>query len=155
MGLNRGQWIGFIIIFLCVGMIVYRILQADAVVAFYTPEEVYKNKEEFQKKDFRVSGIVSDVKKEFQENRLRVHFRLSDGSNHDFIVQYVGLPPDLFQENQGVIVEGRLGPEPTPTIQASKLIVKHSEVYDTEFDHQELKKKKLMDSMDLTTHRGK
>jgi cytochrome c-type biogenesis protein CcmE len=65
---------------------------------------------------------------------------------------YRAAPPDLFKESQGVIVEGRLASvnlAENNTIQATKLMVKHSEVYDTTKDHSKMREAKLLDSIQL------
>ena len=68
----------------------------------------------------------------------------------------VYLPPDLFKEGQGVVVEGRLSNldlKVDSTIQANLLMVKHSEVYDTKNDHSKMREARLVD--DILKHENK
>ena len=53
-------------------------------------------------------------------------FLLSDGKA-SVPVYHRGIPPDLFGEGRGAVVEGRLGTD--GTFQASTIMAKHSEEY--------------------------
>jgi cytochrome c-type biogenesis protein CcmE len=55
-----------------------------------------------------------------------VSFKVTDLS-HDVRVVYRGILPDLFREGQGVVTEGRLGPD--GVFQASTVLAKHDEKY--------------------------
>jgi cytochrome c-type biogenesis protein CcmE len=46
---------------------------------------------------------------------------------HDVRVTYKGILPDLFREGQGVVVDGRLGPD--GTFRADEVLAKHDENY--------------------------
>jgi cytochrome c-type biogenesis protein CcmE len=155
--INLGQILGITVILLSLGLIIYQVLQTDSTVTFYNPEEIYKDPTPFYKKTFRVAGVVKEVKQGFEEGRMKVTFTLTDLKGHDFLVTFYGVPPDLFKEEQGVIMEGHLvdggGSKPLSVL-SSKLIVKHSEVYDTKFDHVDLKTTKFLDSTQIKEHQG-
>jgi cytochrome c-type biogenesis protein CcmE len=97
---------------------------------------------------FRVSGLVLQGSKTWDPLNSKLNFEITDLKGHNFHVQYKGLPPDLFKEGQGVVVEGNLSPQwNEKLIQADLLMVKHSEVYDTKKDHAKMREEKLLDSI--------
>lgn len=55
-----------------------------------------------------------------------VSFRVTDNAQ-TVPVTYTGILPDLFREGQGVIAEGKLGPD--GTFQAETILAKHDEKY--------------------------
>lgn len=97
----------FIVIFsLC--MIAYQATKNESSVTFFTPAEVYANPQKFETRTFRVSGLVLEGSRNWDANSQTLTFEMSDLKGHNFVIFYKGLPPDLFKEKQGVIVEGRL-----------------------------------------------
>lgn len=150
MKLNMGQMVGAGLILGSVGLIVWQATRQDASVTFFTPAEVYAQPAKFEDKTFRVSGLVLGGTKVWEPETRRLQFRMTDLKGHEFRVNYVGTPPDLFKEGQGVVVEGRLAAKDLKTdntLNATLLMVKHSEVYDTEKDRSQLREVKLMDSI--------
>ena len=157
---------------LIVGSLVLIGIQAtsqESSVTFYTPSEIYGAQEKFTKKTFRMGGLVLAGSKTWDSTQRLLTFQLTDLKGHDFAVVYRGIPPDLFKEGQGAVVEGRLrssgqvnNPEGVPagivasnkpTIDATLVMVKHSEVYDEKKDHSEMREAKLLDSL-LKDQRG-
>ena len=145
MNLRLGQWLGIFLIVCSLSLVIYKIFQAESSVVFYTLEEVFEKQSILEGSTIRVSGMVEHLHSEFKEGTV-VEFELGGVGTKKLSVTYRGIPPDLFKSHQGVIVEGKLNGD---HLQAFKLIVKHSEVYDTKADHQELKTKKLLESMNL------
>lgn len=131
-------------------VIIYQATKESSSVTFFTPAEIYEKPENFIIRPFRVGGLVLAGTKNWDANNKILQFRLTDLKGHDFYVRYKGVPPDLFKEGQGVVVEGRLKSADLKvdnTIDASLLMVKHSEVYDENADHSELRQAKLLDSV--------
>lgn len=156
MKLTRAQVIATSVIFLALGSIIYKALQPESSVTFFTPAEVYAAPQKFVDRTFRVSGLVLGGTKDWDGNNKILKFRMSDLKGHDFSVVYKGVPPDLFKEGQGVVVEGRLSSDDLKadsTIQANLLMVKHSEVYDTKEDHSKMREARLVD--DILKHEKK
>lgn len=150
MKINKGQVIGILVILSCLGAIAYKVTADDSVVTFYTPEEIYATPQKFFNKTFRVSGLVLAGTKNWDPQASHLSFRMTDLKSHEFTVHYNGIPPDLFKEGQGVIVEGKLASEDLSAdnrLNANLLLVKHSEVYDTEKDHSQLREAKVLDSI--------
>ncbi|KAB8039212.1 hypothetical protein GCL60_10185 [Silvanigrella paludirubra] len=152
MKLNGGQIAGLLIVVGSLSLIIYQATRSESSVTFYTPAEVYANPIKFDGKLFRVSGLVLTGSKQWDPKASDLKFKITDLEGHDFQIHYKGIPPDLFKEGQGVVVEGRLIGNPDATqkeklISANLLMVKHSEVYDTKKDHKQMKEAKLLDSI--------
>ena len=95
----------------------------DNLVFFYSPTQVAE-KHVAPSRHFRLGGLVEagSVKKNGQE----VRFTVTDTHNTLSVV-YRGLLPDLFRENQGVVVEGSLAADGSFT--AATVLAKHDEKY--------------------------
>lgn len=141
--------IGIAVVCLSLGLIAFQATKNESTVTFFTPEEVYANPAQFQNKIFRVSGLVHENSKTWDSKTKTLTFTMSDLKGHDFFVEYKGMPPDMFKERQGVVVEGRLvqSSQKPLELNASLLMVKHSEVYNTEGDHSQMREIKLRESL--------
>ncbi len=91
---------------------------------FYSPTEVVQQKAP-QDHLFRLGGMV--VKGSVQRGQeLTVRFAVTDTANV-VKVEYTGILPDLFEEGQGVIAQGKLGEN--GIFVASEVLAKHDENY--------------------------
>ena len=107
------------------------------IVFFYTPSELIENKIALDKK-LRIGGYVK--KSSFVEKSLNNYeFRITDNSN-DLVIFYKGILPDLFREEQGIVVEGLI--DKNNNIVASKVYAKHDENYMPASIKKELEKNK-------------
>ncbi len=91
---------------------------------FYSPTEVVQKKapEDYL---FRLGGMV--VKDSVQRGKeLTVRFAITDNMNV-VNVEYTGILPDLFDEGQGVITQGKLNS--MGIFVASEVLAKHDENY--------------------------
>jgi cytochrome c-type biogenesis protein CcmE len=91
---------------------------------FFTPTDIIEGK---APKDhlFRLGGLVE--KGSLQRGKeLTVRFKVTDLKNQ-LNVSYTGILPDLFQEGQGVIAQGRMGPN--GEFIADEVLAKHDEKY--------------------------
>ena len=73
--------------------------------------------------------VKGSLKKDLQT--LTYHFELTDGTT-TFPVFFKGLPPDLFTEGKGAVVEGRIGKD--SVFQATTIMAKHAEEYSPHAD---------------------
>ncbi|MCA2961959.1 MAG: cytochrome c maturation protein CcmE [Silvanigrellales bacterium] len=150
MKVNGGQIVGAGLVLGSLALIGWQATKQESSVTFFTPAEVYASPEKFDDKLFRVSGLVLGGTKNWNASEKHLSFRMTDLKGHEFNVSYRGVPPDLFKEGQGVVVEGRLANTNLTqdnTLHATLLMVKHSEVYDSEKDHSQLREAKLLDSI--------
>ncbi len=74
----------------------------------------------------RLGGMVVPRSVRWDPDRLDLRFTLADGT-HNYVVHSRKAPPQMFKEGQGVIVEGKLGPD--GVFESNNLMVKHSNEY--------------------------
>lgn len=91
---------------------------------FFSPTEVVEGKVP-QDHVFRLGGLV-EVGSLERGDDLTVRFTVTDNA-HRLTVSYTGILPDLFKEGQGVIAQGRMGPE--GVFLAEEVLAKHDENY--------------------------
>jgi cytochrome c-type biogenesis protein CcmE len=75
---------------------------------------------------FRLGGLVEGGSVKREDDSLTVRFTVTD-TLHSIKVAYTGILPDLFQEGQGVIAQGKLGPG--GEFVADEVLAKHDETY--------------------------
>ena len=97
----------------------------DNLVFFFSPTEVAAGKAP-AKGTFRLGGLVTQGSVQKGPGPLELRFTVTDLAR-EMRVHYVGPLPDLFREGQGVVAEGRLGPD--GEFQAAKVLAKHDENY--------------------------
>ena len=95
----------------------------DNLVFFYSPTDLLA-KPQPPGHAFRVGGLVEQGS--VAKDGPAIRFRITDKKNTLQVV-YRGVLPDLFRENQGVVVEGSLAPDGSFT--ASSVLAKHDEKY--------------------------
>ena len=91
---------------------------------FFSPSEVAQNKAPGNHV-FRLGGLVETGSLRRGEE-LTVRFAVTDNANR-VNVEYTGILPDLFQEGQGVIAQGRMGN--SGVFVADEVLAKHDENY--------------------------
>jgi cytochrome c-type biogenesis protein CcmE len=91
---------------------------------FFSPSEVAQNKAP-ENHVFRLGGLVETGSLRRGEE-LTVRFVVTDNANR-VNVEYTGILPDLFQEGQGVIAQGRIGN--SGVFVADEVLAKHDENY--------------------------
>lgn len=79
-----------------------------------------------KEKAFRLGGMVVEESLQRENDGLTVHFKVTDNANI-IPVTFTGILPDLFQEGEGVVAQGRMGPG--GVFQASEVLAKHDETY--------------------------
>ena len=97
----------------------------DNLVFFFSPTEVAVGKAPASG-TFRLGGLVVQGSVQKGPEPLELRFTVTDLAQ-EMRVHYVGPLPDLFREGQGVVAEGRLGPD--GEFQAAKVLAKHDENY--------------------------
>lgn len=93
------------------------------LVFYYTPSQIVAGKAPVAR-TFRMGGLVE--KGSVKRNGLATRFIVTD-LNKSFKVRYTGVLPDLFREGQGVVAQGRLGPN--GVFIADQVLAKHDEKY--------------------------
>ncbi|QMW24137.1 cytochrome c maturation protein CcmE [Sandaracinobacteroides saxicola] len=96
----------------------------DTATYFYAPSDVAKAPPETGK-TIRLGGLVKPGSVSRSADGLTLAFTVTDRA-FDTRVQYRGIVPDLFREDQGVIATGRFE---SGTFRAEQILAKHDENY--------------------------
>ena len=97
----------------------------ENIVFFFSPTDLV-TKQVPKDRRLRLGGLVAKDSVKRRADGLTVDFRVTDTSN-TVPVTYRGVLPDLFREGQGVIVQGRFGPD--GRFRADEVLAKHDETY--------------------------
>ena len=95
----------------------------ENVVYFQSPSEI-RETTELSKKKIRIGGMVK--KNSISMNTNQVNFIITDFKN-EINVSYMGVLPNLFEEEKGVVAEGYL--KDRNFFSATKILAKHDENY--------------------------
>jgi cytochrome c-type biogenesis protein CcmE len=123
--------IGAMVVAAAIGYLVYGGIQ-ETLVYFVTPSELEAKGTSAYGKSLRLGGLVKEGSWVRQEGNLVHTFELVDESS-TIRVAFRGIPPDLFGEGRGALVEGSYGP--TGVFQAKTILAKHAEDYTAAPDH--------------------
>ena len=123
--------IGGVIILAALAYIIYGGMQ-EALVYFKMPSELRAEEKSLQGKFVRMGGMVVKGSMEKDLQNLTYKFQLTDGSTN-FPVYFKGVPPDMFVEGKGAVVEGRVGSD--GVFQATMIMAKHAEDYSPHADN--------------------
>ena len=113
--------VGMVIVALGIGLILYNL--SEGMRLFIAPSELAKAPHD---RPFRLGGLVEAGSLKRESDGATVHFRITDKTTA-VPVTYKGVLPDLFREGQGVVAEGRLGPD--GGFVADDVLAKHDEKY--------------------------
>ncbi len=98
----------------------------ENLVYFATPSEVAAFPSTHYGKKVRVGGMVVKESLRVIPDTLKMSFDLTDGAE-TIPVSFEGIPPDLFKEGQGAVVEGAW--EADRIFHSRMIMAKHSEEY--------------------------
>jgi cytochrome c-type biogenesis protein CcmE len=122
--------IGGVIILGALAYMIYGGMQ-EALVYFKMPSELRAEEKSLQGKFVRMGGMVVKGSLEKDLQNLTYKFQITDGATA-FPVFFKGVPPDLFVEGKGAVVEGRVGDD--GVFQATMIMAKHAEDYSPHAD---------------------
>lgn len=122
---TRRFLIGGVIILAALAYLIYGGMR-QAIVYFVTPTELKGQEKPSKEKSLRIGGmvVVGSLKKDLKN--LTYQFQLTDGVA-SIPVYFRGIPPDLFSEGKGAVVEGRMGED--GVFMATTIMAKHAEEY--------------------------
>lgn len=98
----------------------------ENLVYFVTPSEVVTLEADRYGKKMRVAGMVVDDSMEVIPETLKIRFDLTDGAE-TIPVAFEGIPPDLFKEGKGAVVEGYWDTD--HVFHSHMIMAKHEEDY--------------------------
>ncbi len=116
--------IGFLIILAAIGYLAWGGL-GKSLVYYVLPSEYADNPAKYAGKRVRLGGLVKQGSVHFNPKTLELKFVVTDGVV-DIPVEHTGTPPELFKDNQGVVVEGHFEGN---VFKGDNLLIKHSESY--------------------------
>ena len=122
---SRRFIIGGVIIFAALFYLIYGGMR-QAMVYFVTPSEIKAQETKSQGKFLRVGGMVVKGSLHRNVDGLTYRFQLTDG-NAIIPVYFHGIPPDLFGDGKGAVVEGKIGKD--GLFMATTIMAKHAEEY--------------------------
>jgi cytochrome c-type biogenesis protein CcmE len=112
-----------VVISLAAGLVLYALRQNISL--FYTPTQIAAGEAPLNR-DIRVGGMVDKGSFIRAKEGLDVEFKITD-FNQKVIVKHTGILPDLFREEQGVVVEGQL--IDNQHFRATRVLAKHDANY--------------------------
>ena len=111
-----------IITALIIGKFIFDSLKVNSVY-FFSPTDL-KKITEIPNGTIRIGGMIKI--KSLKKKGNQYSFIVTDFKN-DILVNYNGIKPNLFEEGQGAVVEGRLNTR--TNLVATKILAKHDENY--------------------------
>ena len=111
-----------IITIIVIGKFVFDSLKINSVY-FFSPTDL-KNINEIPNGLIRVGGMIKI--KSLNKKGNQYSFIVTDFKN-EIMVNYTGIKPNLFEEGQGAVVEGKLNTR--TNLVATKILAKHDENY--------------------------
>ena len=124
---RKKRLMAVLLILIGVGIASALILTAfkENILFYKSPTEILDG--DFPKaRNFRVGGMVKKGSINKSTTSLDVNFLVTDYAN-DIEIQYTGLLPDLFRDDQGMIAIGQL--DKKGVFQAEEILAKHDEKY--------------------------
>jgi cytochrome c-type biogenesis protein CcmE len=132
--------IGAAVIAACVGYLLYGGIQ-ETIVFFVTPSELHAKGTSAYGKALRLGGLVKEGSWTKEPGTLAHTFEVIDHTSA-VKVAFRGIPPDLFGEGRGALVEGSYGPD--GLFHAKTILAKHSEEYKAAGDHASTESREMM-----------
>ena len=128
--IRKNRWNKILIIaslLISIALILYSILRAleTNIDLYLTPTQI-ESGEYNTDKNFKLGGMVKEASLK-QSESLEIKFTVTD-FNKEVEVVYVGILPNLFKENSGVVASGYLDKEKNVFI-ANEILAKHDETY--------------------------
>jgi len=102
---------------------------SSSIEYFRTPTQIH-NGEFSQDTTYRIAGIVRKGSVSRLEDGVTQRFALTD-CEHDVLIQYTGILPDLFREGQAIVTLGVFDNSVPgkPLLIANQVLAKHDENY--------------------------
>lgn len=115
------------------------------LVYYWTPTELQAAGDDAGSATVRLGGMVKAGSIDWNKDAGVLNFVVHDGTS-EVAVRATEMPPQMFRENIGVVVEGRLGDD--GVFVSNRLLVKHDNEYRAPHDPKEVDVQKLWESLD-------
>jgi len=108
---------------IAIGLVLFAL--TENINLFYTPTQIAEGEAPVGQR-IRAGGMVVDGSIKRAPDSLDVQFAVTD-YEHEVLVEYTGILPDLFREGQGIVTMGEMNDQ--GVFQASEVLAKHDENY--------------------------
>lgn len=108
---------------LIVGLVMYAL--SENINLFYSTSQIASGEAPVGAR-IRAGGMVVDNSVKRFPDSLKVQFAITD-YEHQVVVEFTGILPDLFREGQGIIAQGKM--DANGIFQADEVLAKHDENY--------------------------
>ncbi|MBI4420226.1 MAG: cytochrome c maturation protein CcmE [Gemmatimonadetes bacterium] len=125
-GKTTGVLLGAAVVLLAFGYLVWGGIGSN-LVYFLTPKELLAKGSKAVGTPVRLGGLVQGGTVQWNADTRELRFRLVDEDSASVPVLSMGVPPQMFTEGQGVVVEGVYTAE--GVFKSQKVMVKHSNEY--------------------------
>ncbi|OOV88549.1 cytochrome c maturation protein CcmE [Oceanospirillum linum] len=106
-----------------VGLVLFAL--SENINLFYTPTQIAEGEAPVGQR-IRAGGMVVEGSIKRAPDSLDVEFMVTD-FEHEVVVKYSGILPDLFREGQGIVTMGAMNAD--GQFEASEVLAKHDENY--------------------------
>ncbi|WP_086480794.1 cytochrome c maturation protein CcmE [Oceanospirillum sanctuarii] len=106
-----------------VGLVLFAL--SENINLFYTPTQIAQGEAPVGQR-IRAGGMVVEGSIKRAPDSLDVEFAVTD-YEHEVVVKYSGILPDLFREGQGIVTMGSMNAD--GQFEASEVLAKHDENY--------------------------
>lgn len=142
---SRNRW--FAAGALSIALIAFLVLTIGGIgenlVYYWGPEEIARAGDRAVGATIRLGGQVEQGSIDWNPNETSLRFNVVDGvSTHRVPVRSTGIPPQMFREDIGVVVEGTMTPE--GYFRGTRLLVSHDNEYRAPEEGQPVDTKDLM-----------
>ncbi len=115
----------------------------DNLVYYWSPSELHEAGDKARGATIRLGGLVAPGSIQYGEG-LALNFRVTDGVG-EVAVAANTVPPAMFRENIGVVLEGTMGDD--GVFQTNRLMIKHDNEYRPPHELDPREMKELMKTM--------
>ena len=137
-GMRISALIGAVLVLSAFGYLVYGGI-GDNIVYFVTPDELLAKGDAAYDAPVRLGGMVVPGTVQWEAESIDLRFTMKGTGEETIDVHATKAPPQMFRENMGVIVEGKL--TRAGVFEASTLMVKHSNEYTAPKEGEDLHEK--------------
>ena len=120
----------------------------ENLVYYWSPSEVHEAGPEAIGASIRLGGLVENGSVSRSEDGLTLEFTVTDGTSQ-IDVRTTAVPPAMFREGIGVVLEGTMGPN--GQFATSRLLVKHDNEYQAPDVDDQRGMAELIESMQFDT----
>jgi cytochrome c-type biogenesis protein CcmE len=118
----------------------------ENLVFYWSPTEIMEAGDEAEDAVIRLGGVVEEGSVKRGNDGLQLDFSVTDGA-HSVPVHAEEVPPAMFREGVGVLIEGTMGAD--GVFQSKRLLVKHDNEYRAPESEKQADMDELVKSMNL------